>query len=85
MAPTIVRLPTGSISTEPSPIDLPCPSLCQKSSRGFSEKHSNFFENLGAARAVDVVALMREAQRRVREQFGIELQNEVELVGEGFE
>ncbi len=50
-----------------------------------SEKHSNFFENLGAARAVDVVALMREAQRRVREQFGIELQNEVELVGEGFE
>ena len=50
-----------------------------------SEKHSNFFENLGNARAADVVALMREAQRRVREQSGIELQNEVELVGEGFE
>ncbi len=50
-----------------------------------SEKHSNFFENLGTARAADVVALMREAQRRVREQFGIELQNEVALVGEGFE
>jgi UDP-N-acetylmuramate dehydrogenase len=50
-----------------------------------SEKHSNFFENLGSARATDVAALMREAQRRVKEQFGIELQNEVELVGEGFE
>lgn len=50
-----------------------------------SEKHSNFIENLGAARAADVAALMREAQRRVKEQFGIDLQNEVELVGEGFE
>jgi UDP-N-acetylmuramate dehydrogenase len=49
-----------------------------------SEKHSNFFENLGAARAADVAALMREAQRRVREQFGIELENEVRMVGEGF-
>lgn len=50
-----------------------------------SAKHSNFFENLGGARAADVAALMREAQRRVKEQFGIELQNEVEMVGEGFE
>ncbi len=50
-----------------------------------SEKHSNFIENLGAARAADVAALMREAQRRVKEQFGIDLENEVELVGEGFE
>jgi UDP-N-acetylmuramate dehydrogenase len=50
-----------------------------------SEKHCNFFVNLGAARAADVYVLMREAQRRVKDQFGIELQNEVELVGEGFE
>lgn len=50
-----------------------------------STKHTNFIENLGAARAVDVAALMSEAQRRVREQFGIELLPEVELVGEGFE
>jgi UDP-N-acetylmuramate dehydrogenase len=49
-----------------------------------SEKHCNVFVNLGEARAADVHALMREAQRRVREQFGIELENEVELVGEGF-
>jgi UDP-N-acetylmuramate dehydrogenase len=50
-----------------------------------SEKHCNFFENLGGATAADVAALMREAQRRVREQFGIELEPEVELVGEGLE
>jgi UDP-N-acetylmuramate dehydrogenase len=50
----------------------------------FSEKHCNFLINAGEARAADVAALKREAQRRVREQFGIELQNEVTLVGEGF-
>jgi UDP-N-acetylmuramate dehydrogenase len=49
-----------------------------------SEKHCNFFLNTGAARAADVYALMREARRRVRERFGIELENEVVLVGEGF-
>jgi UDP-N-acetylmuramate dehydrogenase len=50
-----------------------------------SEKHPNFIDNLGSARAADVAALMREAERRVKEQFGIALQREVELVGEGFE
>jgi UDP-N-acetylmuramate dehydrogenase len=49
-----------------------------------SEKHCNFFLNLGRARAADVCALMDEARRRVRERFGIELENEIELVGEGF-
>ncbi|TAK62622.1 MAG: UDP-N-acetylmuramate dehydrogenase [Dehalococcoidia bacterium] len=49
-----------------------------------SEKHCNFFLNLGTARAADVCALMDEARRRVRERFGIELENEIELVGEGF-
>lgn len=50
-----------------------------------SEKHCNFILNLGNARAADVRALMEEARRRVREQTGIDLQNEVELIGEGFE
>jgi UDP-N-acetylmuramate dehydrogenase len=50
----------------------------------FSNKHSNFIENLGAASAGDVAALIREARRRVNEQFGIGLETEVELVGEGF-
>lgn len=49
-----------------------------------SGKHCNFFMNTGAARAADVFALMQEARRRVRERYGIELENEVELVGEGF-
>jgi UDP-N-acetylmuramate dehydrogenase len=50
-----------------------------------SEKHCNFFLNNGAARAADVFALMQEARRRVKDRFSIELENEVALVGEGFE
>ncbi|MDO8614764.1 MAG: UDP-N-acetylmuramate dehydrogenase [Dehalococcoidia bacterium] len=47
-----------------------------------SEKHANFILNLGGARAADIVALMELARARVREQFGVELQPEVMLVGE---
>ena len=50
----------------------------------FSPKHCNFIENAGAARAADVAALIREAQQRVKERYGIDLVTEVEFVGEGF-
>jgi UDP-N-acetylenolpyruvoylglucosamine reductase len=46
-----------------------------------SPKHANFIENAGDARCADCVALMVEARRRVREQFGVELEREVVLVG----
>lgn len=49
---------------------------------GISEQHSNFFVNHGSARAADIDWLVTEAERRVREQFGIELQREVGFVGE---
>jgi UDP-N-acetylmuramate dehydrogenase len=48
----------------------------------FSEKHANFVENMGEATTADVVALMVEGRRRVRERFGIELEPEVQLLGE---
>jgi len=47
-----------------------------------SPKHANFIVNLGGARAADVQALIDLAQERVREQFGAELELEIELVGE---
>ena len=50
-----------------------------------SERHTNFFMNLGQARTADVKALMDLARRRVQEKFGIELEPEVALVGEGFD
>ena len=47
-----------------------------------SPKHANFIENAGGARTADALALMGEARRRAREQFGVELVHEVELLGE---
>jgi UDP-N-acetylmuramate dehydrogenase len=48
---------------------------------GFSEKHANFIVNHGDATTADVVALMAEGRRRVRERFGIELEPEVQALG----
>jgi UDP-N-acetylenolpyruvoylglucosamine reductase len=48
----------------------------------FSEKHANFVENMGDATTADVIALMGEGRRRVRERFGIELEAEVQFLGE---
>lgn len=47
-----------------------------------STVHANFFVNRGHARAADVKALIDLARARVHEHFGIELELEIELVGE---
>lgn len=47
-----------------------------------SEKHANFFVNDQEATAEDIRGLIAEAWNSVREQFGVELELEVELVGE---
>ena len=46
-----------------------------------SPRHANFIENAESARTADAIALMAEARRRAWEQFGIELQHEVEFLG----
>jgi UDP-N-acetylenolpyruvoylglucosamine reductase len=46
-----------------------------------SPRHANFIENAESARSADAIALMAEARRRAWEQFGIELQHEVEFLG----
>ena len=46
-----------------------------------SPKHANFIENAGGATTADALALMAEARRRAHEQFGVELEHEVELLG----
>ena len=48
----------------------------------FSLKHANFVENTGEATTADVIALMGEGRRRVRERFGVELEPEVQFLGE---
>jgi len=47
-----------------------------------SPVHANFIENDGGATSADVVALMAEARRRARERFDVELEHEVELLGD---
>jgi UDP-N-acetylenolpyruvoylglucosamine reductase len=48
----------------------------------FSDKHANFVENTGEATTADVLGLMAEGRRRVRERFGVELEPEVQLLGD---
>lgn len=47
-----------------------------------SPLHGNFFINHGQATAADVLKLLRQARQKVAEQFGVELELEVELLGE---
>ena len=47
----------------------------------FSCKHANFIENTGAATTADVLGVMAEGRRRVLERFGVELEPEVQTLG----
>jgi len=46
-----------------------------------SEKHANFIINRGGAKASDVVKLIKKAKTKVKDQFNIELQLEIKLLG----
>ena len=46
-----------------------------------SPKHANFIVNTGSAQAEDVVGLIKLARQKVREKFGIILEEEIQYVG----
>jgi UDP-N-acetylmuramate dehydrogenase len=46
-----------------------------------SPRHANFIENADGARSADAIALIAEGRRRAREQFGVVLEHEVQLLG----
>jgi UDP-N-acetylenolpyruvoylglucosamine reductase len=48
----------------------------------FALKHANFVENTGDATTADVIAVMAEGRSRVQEKFGIELEPEVQTLGD---
>jgi len=48
----------------------------------FSEVHANFVENTGEAGTADVLATMALGRSRVHERFGVELEPEVQFLGE---
>ncbi|HEX2056239.1 MAG TPA: UDP-N-acetylmuramate dehydrogenase [Nitrospiraceae bacterium] len=47
-----------------------------------SDKHANFMVNLGAARASDVLELIKKVRREVRHQTGVSLDLELKVVGQ---
>jgi UDP-N-acetylmuramate dehydrogenase len=48
-----------------------------------SAKHVNFIVNRGGAMAADVLALMDLSRDRVQSHFGITLEPEIRILGEG--
>jgi UDP-N-acetylenolpyruvoylglucosamine reductase len=46
-----------------------------------SPRHANFIENADHAHSADALALMAEARRRAWDEYGVELQHEVEFLG----
>ena len=46
-----------------------------------SPRHANFIENADGASTTDAIGLMAEARRRALEQYGVELEHEVEFLG----
>jgi UDP-N-acetylenolpyruvoylglucosamine reductase len=46
-----------------------------------SPRHANFIENADGGQAAEALALMAEARRRALEQFGVELEREVQFLG----
>ena len=46
-----------------------------------SEKHANFVVNLGTGKAQDVIMLASLIKMKIRDEFGIQLKEEVQLVG----
>ncbi len=48
----------------------------------FSEKHANFVENDRDATTADVLEVMAAGRRRVHERFGVELEPEVQVLGD---
>lgn len=49
-----------------------------------STQHCNFIVNAGGAKASDILELIKYIKDRVREKRGIELETEVEIIGEDF-
>jgi len=50
----------------------------------FSEQHANFLVNTGEGKFEDALYLIQEAKRRVQEEFGILLEEEIILLEKGF-
>ena len=46
-----------------------------------SEKHCGFVINRGGATSSDIITLIRDVQKKVKEDAGVDLETEVKLIG----
>ena len=46
-----------------------------------SEKHCNFIVNLGSASSDDILELIRLVKEKIKEKFGIEIEEEIQYLG----
>jgi UDP-N-acetylmuramate dehydrogenase len=91
-----VSMRAGKYPTEPSagcifknPLEQSAASLIdqcglkgtQIGGAKISERHANFIVNIGNAKASDVLELIKIVKEKVKEKFGIELEEEVQKVG----
>jgi UDP-N-acetylmuramate dehydrogenase len=82
-----IQMPTAGSTFKNPPTDSAGQLLERVGMKGyrvghvaFSEKHANFLINLGGAIFEDVVKIINHAKRRVFEEFGIVLEEEVRLI-----
>ena len=61
--------------------DAQCNGLTVGGAR-FAPKHANFIENMGTASTADVLAVMAAGRARVLERFSVELEPEVQTLGD---
>ena len=49
---------------------------------GFSEIHANFLVNYSDGKCEDVITAINEAKKRIFEKFGVQLEEEIKIIGE---
>jgi UDP-N-acetylmuramate dehydrogenase len=75
------------IKTDPFPVVPAAFLISEAELKGYrvggamiSDKHPNFFINVGGATSNDVKRLIAETKKRIKEKFGIEMEEEIQIV-----
>jgi UDP-N-acetylmuramate dehydrogenase len=80
--PSSDRLPPGVPASAGALVDRAGLKDHRRGGARISPTHANFFLNDGQATARDICALIDTARRAVRDQFGVELRDEIVTLGE---
>ncbi len=79
--PARARIPDGIPASAGALVDRAGLKGAREGGARVSTTHANFIVNEGSATARDVCRLIERCQREVRERFGVELREEIVLVG----